>query len=209
MSILKLDGMIVYCMLDKPVACFDADKGQEYKCGVVVDEDTADAFALQFPKQAARKVKRSEFEGIYHVEPPAGSEKNLYVITLKKNSQITDKASGDKIPVPAKYRPRVLERQGQSLIDITATEKPANGSYGTISYEAGETRYGLVARLKNVLITELIPYQSTGGSDYEVGDEFSGESAQAKPKATAPAKAPVKAKAKPQVDEFDLEDSPF
>jgi len=209
MSSLKLTGMLVYCMLDKPVDCFDKEKGQEYKCGVVVSEDTADEFAEQFPKQAARKVKRSDFEGIYHVEPPEGSEKNLYIITLKKNSQIMDKATGDKIPLPAKYRPRVLERQGNTLVDITTTVKPANASYGTVSYDAGETRYGLIARLKNVLVTELIPYEQTGGSNYEVGDEFGEDVPQAKAPAKTAAKPTVKPKAKPQDDFDDSSDLPF
>lgn len=211
MSIMTLSGMIVYCMLDKPVPCFDAEKGQEYKCGVVVDEDTADAFAEKFPKQAARKVKRGDFEGLYKVPAPEGTEKNLYVITLKKNSQITDKASGDKIPLPSKYKPRVLQRQGSALVDITTTDKPANGSYGTVSYEEGETRYGTIARLKNVLITELIPYEGGEGADYEVGDEFADDTTPSKP-AAKPATAPSKpaAKGKAKVEQEDPDDSlPF
>jgi hypothetical protein len=215
---MKLNGMLVFACLEKPVDCFDKDKGQEYKCGVVVDEDTADSFAAEFPKQAARKVKRSEFEGIYKCAPPEGSEKNLYVITLKKNSQITDKATQEKIPLPVKYRPRLLQKQGATLVDLTSTEKAGNGSYGTVSYEAGETRYGLVARLKNVLVTKLIPYEGGGGSDYEVGDEFADDSASddnggsvkvppsAKTK-EAP-KAKPKAAPKPQDDDMD-EDLPF
>lgn len=215
---MKLNGMLVYACLDKPVDCFDADKGQEYKCGVVVSEDVADEFAEQFPKQAARKVKRSEFKDIYKCEPPEGSEKNLYVITLKKNSQITDKATGDKIPLPIKYKPRLLQKQGGTLVDITNTEKASNGSFGTVSYEAGETRYGLVARLKNVLVTELIPYEG-GGSDYEIGDEFGDDSASdgnggnvkvpASAKAKEAPKAKPKAASKPQDDFDDGDDLPF
>ncbi len=216
---MKLNGMLVFACLAKPVDCFDKDKGQEYKCGVVVDEDTADLFAAEFPKQAARKVKRSEFEGIYKCDPPEGSEKNLYVITLKKNSQITDKATQEKIPLPAKYRPRLLQKQGSTLVDLTSTEKAGNGSYGTVSYDAGETRYGLVARLKNVLVTKLIPYEG-GGSDYEVGDEFGDDSASddsasdgnggnvkvpASAKVKEVQKAKPKATPKPQSD-FDDED---
>lgn len=215
---MKLTGMLVYACLDKPVDCFDKDKGQEYKCGVVVDEDTADSFAAEFPKQAARKVKRSEFEGLYKCQPPEGSEKNLYVITLKKNSQITDKATQEKIPLPAKYRPRLLQKQGTTLVDITNTQKAANSSYGIVSYEAGETRYGLVARLKNVLVTNLVPYEG-GGSDYEVGDEFGDDSASdgdggsvkvpASAKTKEAPKAKPKAAPKPQ-DDFDESDElPF
>ena len=83
----KLTGMLVFVCLDKAVSCFDKEKGKEFKAGVVVDEDTADAFADIFAKQPAKKVKRSEFESIYKCEPPEGTEKNLYVITLKKNGE--------------------------------------------------------------------------------------------------------------------------
>jgi hypothetical protein len=99
----KLTGMLVYVQLDKSVPCYEKEKGKEWKAGVVVDEDTADAFAEIFNKQPARKVKRTEFESIYKVAPPEGTEKNLYVITLKKNDKL---ANGE--PVPDKYRPRVF-----------------------------------------------------------------------------------------------------
>jgi hypothetical protein len=172
MSILKLNGMLVYACIDEPKECFDKEKGWEYKCGVVVDEDTADSFAEQFPKQAARKVKRTDFEQMYKVAPPEGTEKNLYVITLKKNSQITDKKTNQKIDLPIKYRPRAFQPKGKVLVDITNTNKIGNGSFGTVSYEVGETKYGNIARLKNVLVEELVEYVSAGGSDYEAGSEF-------------------------------------
>jgi hypothetical protein len=200
----KLEGMLVYVMLDKAVPCFDAEKGNEFKAGVVVDEDTADAFAEMFPKQAARKVKRSDFEKFYKVAPPEGDEKNLYVITLKKNSKIKDRDTGDKVDLPAKYKPRLLQKQGNTLVDLTNTTLAANGSYGIISFEAGETMYGKIARLKNVLVTELIEFERTGGGSYEAGDEFS-DVATAKAAEKKPA---GKAKAKPAVDELES-DLPF
>lgn len=208
----KLEGMIVYCMLEKPVACYDAEKGNEYKCGVVVDEDTADAFAERYPKQAARKVKRTEFAEIYKTEPPEGTEKNLYVITLKKNSQITDKKTKEKIDLPSKYKPRVMQKQGNTLVDITNTVLPANGSMGIVSFEDGETKFGIVARLKNVLITEMIEYQKPEGSDYEAGDEFSDVLADAKPAKAVEDKPKVtKPKVKqPEPSDDDLDsDLPF
>ena len=48
----KLTGMLLYVQLDQAVPCYDKTKGKEWKASIVVDEDTADAFAeiFQFPE---------------------------------------------------------------------------------------------------------------------------------------------------------------
>jgi hypothetical protein len=194
-----LEGMLVYVCIDKPTACYDKEKGFEYKAGVVVDEDTADAFAEIYSKQPARKVKRTAFEQEYKCKPPEGTEKNLYVITLKKNTKL---ANGE--PVPSKYVPKVLQKQGNTLVDITNSILPANGSTGVVSVDHYEGKMGPVARLKNVLVTELIEFERTGGGSYEAGDEFS-DVAPAKAAEKKPAGKP---KAKPAVDELES-DLPF
>lgn len=216
----KLTGMLVFVTMQQGVPCFDKTKGHEWKAGVVVDEDTADAFAEIYPKQAAKKVKRVDFEKTYKVAPPEGDEKNLYVITLKRNTKL---ANGQDIP--EKYRPRVYERQGSSRVDVTMTKLPANGSYGTISidhYESAE--YGASARLKNLLVTEMIEYE---GNDYNPGDEFDDEGeastkteTKAKVKSApvkdefedAPAEKPARktpTRVKPQAQPTETEDAPF
>lgn len=161
-----LEGMLVYCMLHQATPCYDKEKGTEWKCGVVVDEDTADAFAEIYAKQPARKVKRTEFKEIYKCDPPEGNEKNLYVITLKKNTHLANKE-----PVPDKYKPRVFEQVGKTLVDITETKLPANGSYGAISIDHYENSFGASARLKNVKVTSLIEFERNE-STYEPGSEF-------------------------------------
>ncbi len=162
----KLVGTLVYVMLDKPRNCFEETKGQEYKCGIVVDEDTADIFNELYPKQSAKKVKATDFEAAYKCPIPEGAGKNVYVITLRKNTVL---ANGN--PVPDKYRPRVLEKQGNTVVDVTFTKLPSNGSKGAISIDHYEGKMGNVARLKNVLVTEMIEYVRTT-VEYEVGSEF-------------------------------------
>lgn len=211
----KLTGMLVFVCLDKPVDCYDKAKGKEWKAGVVVDEDTADAFAEIFAKQPAKKVKRSEFESIYKVEPPEGTEKNLYVITLKRNCKL---ANGEDIP--DKYRPRVFLQEGNTRKDITFSTLVGNGSYGTISIDRYDNDYGSSARLQNILVTDLIEYERKG-SDYESGSEFDDDNADdgegnnvkvpasAKAKAKPEVKAKPKAASKPAEDEFDDSEIPF
>jgi len=197
-ALTSLTGTIVYCMVDTPRPCFDKEKGEEYKCGIVVDEDTADAFAEIYPKQPAKKVKAVDFEEIYNCDLPEGSGKNVYVITLRKNAKL---ANGE--PVPDKYKPHVLEQtvSDKGVItrtDITLTKLVANGSKGTISIDHWENEYGNNARLKNILVTELIEYTPPEGSNYEVGNEFDIPTEPVKPtpktvketvKAVKPAKA--------------------
>ena len=207
----SLKGTLVYVMLDKPRACYDESKGQEYKAGIVItDEDVVDEFNELYPKQAAKKVKSAEFEEIYKCQLPEGAGKNVWVITLRKNTKLSN---GE--PVPEKYRPRVFQRKGGALVDITNTVLPSNGSGGEISIDHYEGKMGNVARLKNVLVTNLIEYERSGGSEYEAGDEFAddgdGGSVKVPTKAVQKATAPTKPKkAVPPLDEEDSDsDIPF
>ena len=197
-----LEGMLVYCMLHQATPCYDKEKGTEWKCGVVVDEDTADAFAEIYAKQPARKVKRTEFKEIYKCDPPEGSEKNLYVITLKKNTHLANKE-----PVPDKYKPRVFEQVGKTLVDITETKLPANGSYGAISIDHYENSFGASARLKNVKVTSLIEFERAE-SNYNPGDEFDSTDDGNGGTVRVPAKAKTAAKPATKKQAEDV-DSPF
>ena len=201
-----LEGMLVYCMPHQATPCYDKEKGTEWKCGVVVDEDTADAFAEIYAKQPARKVKRTEFKEIYKCDPPEGNEKNLYVITLKKNTHLANKE-----PVPDKYKPRVFEQVGKTLVDITETKLPANGSYGAISIDHYENSFGASARLKNVKVTSLIEFERAESS-YNPGDEFDtaddGNGGTVRVPEKAKTSSAPKGK-KPPVDEETDETSPF
>ena len=58
---------------------------------------------------------------------------------------------------------------GSEAVDITETKLPANGSNGKISFEIRENSYGTFAKLRNVLVTDLIEYKKSstnGASDF-------------------------------------------
>lgn len=207
MAITKLTGTLVYVMLDEARPCYEKDKGHEWKAGVVLtDEDEVDAFIEEYPKQSVTKVKASQFEEIYKTALPEGAGKNVWVITLRKNTKLSN---GNE--VPEKYRPRVFHEVGNKLVDITMSKLPGNGSKGVISIDRWEGEKGNIARLKNVKVTELIEYERPEGtSDYEPGDEFSDtpkEKAEEKPKAEKKPAA-KKAKVEPKVEQEDNDD-PF
>ena len=83
---------------------------------------------------------------------------------MKKDAQYAD---GN--PVPKQYLPKVLLQEGKTAVDVTDSMLPANGSVGKVSFETRENSYGTFAKLRNVLVTEMIEYKKGGGN---AGDDF-------------------------------------
>jgi hypothetical protein len=200
MPIRKLEGTLLFVQVQNPVDCFEKTKGKEWKASIAVDEDTADAWNEDYPKQPATAVKTSEFEAKYKTPAPNPSAKKQYVITLRKNTKL-----GNGEDVPDIYQPKILVPEDGEHKDVTSTVLVGNGSKGAMSVDVWEMAKGNVARLKNILITDLVEYVKTegSGSKYNPGEEFGS----AAPAAKTEAKAKPKAKAKVQLDEE--EDVPF
>lgn len=177
----KLDGMLLYVQLQKPVKAYvkpgEDPKPDEWKASVaIVDEDIVDeyeAFAKKIDaKVSVKKVKKDEFEGIYKVAPPENAGKNIWVVTLRKSTMLGKTGK----PVPDNFKPRVLEKVGNTLVDVTQTKLPANGSIGSISLDVF-TRNNNTSSiyLKNIMVTKMIEYVAPEGSNYQIGDEFADE----------------------------------
>lgn len=213
----KLSGMLLYVAVNKPVKAYVTagvpPKPDEWKASVALtDEDILDDFEEYAKKIDAKvsikKVKSAEFEAIYKVAPPEDAGKNVWIVTLRKSTQLGKTGK----EVPDLYKPKVFEKVGSTLVDVTNSKLPANGSYGSISIDKFERTNGTASLyLKNVLVTQMIEYVApeSSESDYNPGDEFSDEAPVAKP-AKEPAKAakPAKAKPAPASDDFD-DDIPF
>lgn len=211
----KLTGMLLYVSLNKPVKGYvkagEPPKPDEWKASVAIsDEDVLDeyeAFANKIDaKTSIKKVKTAEFEAIYKVAPPEDAGKNVWVITLRKSTELGKTGK----PVPDLYKPKVFEKVGKTLVDVTNSKLPANGSYGSISIDKFERTNGTASLyLKNVLVTEMIEYVQEESS-YNPGDEFDDEPKAEKPKAKPEAKASAaKPKARAKVEEEDDADIPF
>lgn len=204
----KLNGTLVYVQVNKPVDCYIKEKGKEWKASIVVDEDTADEWNEEFPKQSATVVKTSEFESIYKIPAPYPEAKKQYIITLRRNTHYTktekDEDGKDvktQHPIPENYHPKVFLKTEDGRQDITQEKLVANGSKGTISIQVRELRVGNVANLGNVLVTDLIEYKSTAK---EAGSEFDDEAPSPKKKESKPSKA----KQEPAAQESE-DDEPF
>jgi len=207
MAISKLTGTLVYVQLDTPKPCFDAEKGTEWKASIVVSEDDADEWNDAYPKQKAKQVKTSEFEGIYKIKPPFPEQRKQYIVTLRKNTKL-----GNGAELPQKYFPKVFQKKGNVLVDITSTILVANGSTGAISVESFISKMGTeFARLKNIMVVNLIEYEkvsaaSESGSEFGLALADDGEGNEVK----VPAKAAAKPKkAVPELDDDEFDSAPF
>lgn len=214
----KLTGMLLYVSLNKPQKAYvkpgEPAKPDEWKASVALtDEDTVDEYE-EFAKgidakTSIKKVKTTEFEGIYKVAPPEDAGKNIWVVTLRKSTELGKTGK----PVPDLYRPKVFEKVGKALVDVTNSKLPANGSYGSISIDKFERSNGTASLyLKNVLVTQMIEYVAESGPEYEPGSEFDDEPKAEAPKAKAAepkAEAKPKARAKVEVAAEDDEEIPF
>ena len=195
-----IEGTLVFVSVQTPQTKYQSNE-KEYKAGVVVDEDTADVWNERFPKQTAKVVKTSDFKEAYKIDAPFPDAKKQYVITLKKDAQYAD---GN--PVPKQYLPKVLLQDGKQAIDVTDSQLPANGSVGKISFETRENSYGTFAKLRNVLVTEMIEYKKGGGN---AGDDF-GLEVQGSSDFEDTPEQPVAKQPKPTADlEEDLDQVPF
>lgn len=205
MTIAKLNGTLVYVQVDKPKTCFVEEKGSEWKASIVVNEEDADAWDDTFPKQTAKQVKTADFEGIYKIPAPYPDQRKQYIVTLRKNTKL-----GNGNDVPPQYQPKVFQQKGATLVDVTKSVLVANGSIGAISVESYEGKMGVFARLKNILVTEMIEYERKEGEGYEAGDEFSAELGLEKASAPKQEEKPVsKPAAKKATKAAETEDSPF
>lgn len=211
----KLTGMLLYVSLNKPQKAYvkagEPAKPDEWKASVAItDEDILDQYE-EFAKNidaktSIKKVKTAEFEATYKVAPPEDAGKNIWVVTLRKSTELGKTGK----PVPDLYKPKVFEKVGKALVDVTNSKLPANGSYGSISIDKFERTNGTTSLyLKNVLVTDMIEYVPDETAAYEAGSEFDDEPKAAAPKAAPKAEAKPKARAKVEVAAEDEEDIPF
>lgn len=187
-----ITGVLAYVKIQEPALKYQSDE-KEWVVDIIVDEDTADAWNDEFGKQPAKAIKTSEFEEIYKIAPPFPDEKKQYVIKLKKSCTYKD---GN--PLPEWAHPKVLmQDENGEFVNITAEKLVGNGSIGTVTYDFTENSYGKFARLRNVLVEELVEYEKTsGGVDPELA-----KAAKAKaPAGTASKAAKAPKTAEPEAD---------
>ena len=217
----KIEGTLLYVCVQQPVKAYQKPgtepKPDEWKVSIVLtDEDYVDEleeWAAKIDcKLSLKKVKTSAFEETYKVAPPEDAGKNVWVWTLRKSTELGKTGK----PVPDKFKPKVYQRKGNTLVDITNTVLVGNGSKGIVSTDLFVRNNGSASiYLKNVLVKDLVEYvKNESGSDYVEGSEFGipVAGAEGKSEKVQEDKKPVKTAKKPPVEtetEDDEEDAPF
>ena len=201
-----ISGTFAYAKVTEPVNKYES-QDKEFTIDVVVDKATAKTWNKNFPKQKSRVVDTSDFEGIYKIPAPFPDEDEQFILKLKKPAQYKDGAE-----LPKQYWPKLLQKVNGKAVPIPDSVLIANGSKGQVSYETTENSYGTFARLKAILVEELIEYRKAGGdaaADFGLETDYGGEEFTSDEKVvkedTKP--APAQKKAKPVVE--DDEESPF
>lgn len=211
----KIFGTLVYVQMQEPVKAYVKPgapaKPDEWKAGVVLtDEDYVDAledYARELDTQISlKKVKVAEFEGKYKTAVPEGAGKNVWVLTLRKSTELGKTGK----PVPDQFKPKVYLKEGKVLKDVTATTLVGNGSKGAISVDRFDrTAGGSSLYLKNVLVTDLVEYEAKT-SDYKSGSEFEDEADDGNGGSVkVPAKAKTATKVNKKVEDSDSDQDPF
>lgn len=178
----KVEGTLVYVQVQEPVKAYvkpgAPKKPDEWKASVVLtDEDYVDELE-EYGKEldtmlSIKKVKSAEFADKYKCDLPEGAGKNVWILTLRKSTELGKTGK----PVPELYRPKVFHKVKNTRLDITNEKLVGNGSYGFISIDKFErTTGGASLYLKNILVTDLKEYVKQD-SDYESGSEFGDDSA--------------------------------
>jgi len=207
----KVEGMLLYACIRDAVKAYQKPgtdpKSDEWKVSIALtDEDYVDAleeWATKIDcKLSLKKVKTASFEEVYKIAPPENAGKNVWVWTLRKSVELGKTGR----PVPDKFKPKVYQRKGATLVDITNTALVGNGSIGTVSTDLFVRNNGSVSiYLKNVLVKDLVEYiKEESGSSYVEGSEF-GIPVEEESKSIAKGKS----NKKPDANAEELEDSPF
>ena len=136
----KISGTLVYIQMHEPVKAYSKPgapaKPSEWKASVVLtDEDYVDELE-DYGKEldtmlSMKKVRSTDFEEKYKTGLPEGAGKNVWVMTLRKSTELGKTGK----PVPDIYQPKVFQKVKNTMVDITHSKIVGNGSIGTISID--------------------------------------------------------------------------
>ena len=199
-------GIFCYAKVTEAVNKYESED-KEFTIDVVVDKATAKSWNKSFQKQKARVVDTADFEKIFKIPAPYPDEDEQFVIKLKKPAQYKD---GKELPKA--LWPKLLRKVNDKAVPIPEGVLIGNGSKGKVSYDTTENSYGTFARLKAVLVEELIEYHKQGvdaAADFGLETDYGAEEFTSDEKVVKEDVKPVpdQKKAKPVVE--DDEESPF
>jgi hypothetical protein len=165
-----MDATFVYVCVQEAKTKYGKKDEYEYSTGLVVDEDTYDAFAAEFPKNVSNSsiVKTEAFKERFCIDPVYPEAKKQYVIVLKAPR---DDFNGVPIPDDAFKRPKVYVPSGNnSVSEITLKTLVANGSKGDVNFWVSHSKeFGSFPKLHELLVKELIVYEKKASNQSSFG----------------------------------------
>lgn len=156
-----------------------SQKNFEQKVEVVVDEDTADQVQEVFPKVSVKKFLSTKEESakdklvkLKKIEDPDRIPDLKKLFVLKFTQKVNESKNGP-FKEPSKL-PKVFEKQGNKMVEITFKKKAGNGSKGVLVLNPFfKNGYGQILYFGKMFVTDLVEYQA-GGEDLSdlLGEDF-------------------------------------
>lgn len=165
------NAVLYYTKIKTPSLKFGSQTEREYTVDVVVDKATAKAWNKQFPKQKAKELDNDEFMEKFKAEKVPFDGDEQFVIKMRKAAQYKDKTTGQLVPIPEQYIPRVFLLDGEgNLEDITFDRLVGNGSVGTVQFQTNSNDFGTFAKLQAIRVDDLVVVEqsASGGANYNV-----------------------------------------
>lgn len=169
---------LCYIKLQEGSFKYGSKTEKEYCVDVVVDKATQKAWKKMFAKNTPKEIDTPEFEGKYKIAPVHPDEDEQFIVKLKAKAQVTKDlqvkdfntqeeitlAKGDPIPYEWNTRPKLFVKGDEGVKDVTMSVLAANGSVGDVSFKITTNDFGTFPQLTGILVTDLIEYESSGGS---------------------------------------------
>lgn len=111
------NAVLYYTKIKTPSLKFGSQTEREYTVDVVVDKATAKAWNKQFPKQKSKELDNDEFLEKFKAEKVPFEGDEQFVIKMRKAAQYKDKATGNLVPIPEQYIPRVFLSDGEGNLE--------------------------------------------------------------------------------------------
>jgi hypothetical protein len=206
-----IEGVACYVKVHKPYTKYQSED-KEFTLDLVISKDQAKQWKKDFKKQPPKEFDNDDFKNTFKIDPPFEDQDEQFVVKLKVEAQYKDGAVKEK-----KFWPRVLVMEDGAAVDIAEGILVGNGSKVKVSYNVRSNDYGTFAKLKNILVLDLIEFEDGGGAaGSEFGLQVKGNSefednVEDNPKEVknSSSKAPAKAsKKEEQEDDLDS-DCPF
>jgi len=161
-----IKGALHYVCISRPQNAYQSDEKQ-WKVDVEISKTDAKAFKKKYKSQdrAVKEYDTEEFKAKYKVDPQISKGDEHYTVTLKQSCKINGKPFGRP--------PRVLMAgDNGKLQDVTKKFDVGNGSLGVVQITEIESRKWETtsAKLANVRVDTLVPYEGGGADLSELGD---------------------------------------